>query len=225
MGRIISISLTIVVFALASIVLFQTVNAQSSSTWKTRVGNPPVAEGLLEIGLIIKSAYDGLGGDTHHPPATLSYLQSELKALGASEDQINAFSQSYPNRLVGSPISSKNASCIQCLGFVGLVFSTYAKTSSALQYENPKAMAGLQSLSAGGVVFQRLPQGAPPQPGDIGIHGGGSYGHIAIVKERVGNVSFKALESNGNSDCRITDNRVILIDRADQYGYVFFREQ
>ncbi len=47
---IISISLTIVVFALASIVLFQTVNAQSSSTWKTRVGNPPISD--LEPGTV-----------------------------------------------------------------------------------------------------------------------------------------------------------------------------
>ncbi len=197
-----------------------------SNEIRTRVGNPkiaaPGADSLVGVGLTIKQAYDTCsGGDSHQPPASLSCLQNQLRDSGFSETQINAFSQTYPTRLVGSPIG-RSASCIQCLGFAGLVLSTYTNDGGTLRYASPSQMTGLQSFSAGGIVFQRLPSGTKPQPGDVGVHGGGTFGHIVFVIESVGNVRFKALESNGNADCRITDNRDILIDN---YGYTFFRQQ
>ena len=221
MGRII-IFLTILI-ALASQIVVNDTNAQSSSTWRTRVGNPIVsADGLLGTGLTIKAAYDKCAsGDTHEPPASLTCLRTELGRLGMEQSQIDAFSANYNSRKVGSP-SGRSAPCIQCLGFVGLVLSTHTGNDS-LQQGSAKEVAGLQSFTAGSTVFQRLSQGTPPQPGDVAAHGGGTWGHIAIVKEVVGNVSFIALESNGDGvRCWITDDRQLL---TDQYGYVFFRAQ
>lgn len=198
-------------------------SAQSSSTVRTRVGNPPTqvgGDGLLALGNILKNAYDTCSsGDTHEPPASLQCLERELVSQGLSQVQISMYRQNR-GRLVESP-QGRNSLCLQCLGFIQTVFSIY---SNALMpsYGSPKNMINLQTLSAGGVTFRKMPQGTSPQPGDIGVHGSGSYGHIVIVQEPIGNVRFKALESNGRNDCRITNDRDLLID---QYGYVFFREE
>jgi len=221
MKRLLVIFFILIILGILPITAFAQQQSESNVK-RTRVGNPATTgEGLLGVGLVIKDAYDACSsGDTHEPPASLSCLQTQLSQSGLPQAQIDAFSSNYSTRKVGSPIG-RGVSCIQCLGFVGLVVSTYTEADS-LRYPNPKAMSGLGSFSSGGKTFQQLARGTTPEPGDIGVHGGGTDGHIVIVKESVGNVRFKALESNGNSDCRITDTRDILID---QYGYTFFREQ
>lgn len=189
-----------------------------SNTINTRVGNPPVSNDVVKIGMDIKSAYDACnGGDTRDTAGVLgTCLRTQLSGLEYSSAYLDAFEARRVTSL--ALLDADGTFCTQCVGYVGLVLTLLSGSTSTLLVNAASDVVGFSSINAGGVVFQKLNEGAPLLPGDIGAKGGG-FGHILVVNEVLGNIKFSALESNGNLDCRVTSGREINRD-----GYVFFRK-
>lgn len=188
-----------------------------SNTINTRVGNPPASNDVVKIGTDIKSAYDTCNnGDTHDTTGTLgSCLRTQLSGLGYSDTLLDAFETRRKSSMTLHP---DGTFCTECVGYVGLVLTLLSGNANTLGVEFASDIASLPSLSAGTIVFQRLPDNESLQPGDVGAKGGGA-GHVLVVNEVVGNIKFTAFESNANLDCHITSTK-----EWNKDGWVFFRK-
>lgn len=188
-----------------------------SNTINTRVGNPPVLNGVAKVGIDIKSAYDSCNrGDTHDTTGGLgSCLRTQLSALSYSSSYLDAFETRRKKSITRHPDGTY---CTECVGYVGLVLTLLSGSADTLNVTAASDVTAFSSINAGGIVFQRLNEGELLLPGDIGAHGG-EAGHILMVHQALGNIKFTGLESNGNFDCHVTSGREINRD-----GYVFFRK-
>lgn len=188
-----------------------------SNTINTRVGNPPVANDVVKIGMDIKSAYDACNsGDTHDTTGTLgSCLRTQLSGSGYSNSYLDAFEARRKNSITSHP---DGTFCTECVGYVGLVLTLLSGSTNTLGVAYASDIASLPSLSAGTIVFQRLQDNTSLQPGDVGAKSGGA-GHVLVVNEVIGNIKFTALESNANLDCHITSTK-----EWNKEGWVFFRK-
>lgn len=189
-----------------------------SNTVRTKVGNPKISNDTIKAGEDIKAAYDACeDGYTFEKSGLGECLRTQLSSLGYDSAMIDAFESKRQ--------SSMADGCTQCLGFVREAMALVSGSSSDNLggFGGASALTQLQSLTAGSIVFSRVPDGQPPEAGDIVAHDGG-WGHAAIVKGINGNVNFTLLESNGEQTgdkpvCRATDYRAVNTD-----GYVFFRK-
>lgn len=179
---------------------------------RTKIGNPvSSASSLIGASLDIKLAYESCtGGGTFEQTGLTDCLREFLATTSHSATYRDTFLATRPSTLT-------DRGCTECLGFVRLAATLAHGGGDGLALANASAVVPLSSFSAGGITYRKISASDSLQAGDIGAHGGGD-GHIVIVNEPLGNVKFTALESNGNFDCRITDNRQILRD-----GYSFFR--
>lgn len=169
---------------------------------------------VIGASLNIKAAYDSCAnGYTQQTSQLGSCLHDYLSALGYSEDILSAFETRRASGIADG--------CTQCVGYVGLVLTLLSGSTSTLTgVASAKDVLNYSTITAGDVVFDKMESDVPIQPGDIGVAGGGTWGHILIVNTVEGNVKFTALESNGNFDCRITDSRSILKEL-----YTFYRKR
>ena len=178
---------------------------------------PPAGAGsdtAVGTALIIKAAYDSCASGYTHQTASLgSCLRDYLSAQGYSDEYLNAFETRR-----GTGIAD---GCTQCVGFVGLVLTLMSgSTATVTGVNSAKEVLNSTTITAGSLVFEQISSSTPIQPGDIGVSGDGTWGHILLVNTVEGNIKFTALESNGNFDCRVTDSRTILKEL-----YTFYRQR
>jgi hypothetical protein len=196
-----------------------------------------IADNIVQAAQQVKAAYDKCAGDdgypsgdTHERPGLADCLHEYYTSIGYSAEHADTVEIRRGNSLVGSPNpQTYTANCTQCLGFVGVVAALWTNNiedGKTLSYQCASEMANLESFYVGDNLFQRMGFGieVDVQPGDIGIRGGqpcaDNGGHILIVKEKKGNVSFYAIESNYEVTCRITDDRNWIKE-----DFAFFRKQ
>ncbi len=157
--------------------------------------------------------YSCANGYTHQSSDLGPCLRNYLAALGYSSAILDAFEARR-----GTGIAD---GCTQCVGYVGLVLTLLSgSTATVNTVGSAKDVLNSTTITAGDMIFDQISSSVPIQPGDIGVSGGGTWGHILIVNTVEGNVKFTALESNGNFDCRVTDSRSILKEL-----YTFYRKR
>ncbi len=188
-----------------------------SNTERIKFGNPPtppISSTVVGAAQAIKSAYDGCAsGFTQETSGLGTCLRQQLLSAGYSEAVLDAFETRRRSGIADG--------CTQCLGFVGLVLTLLSgSTSTLVGIPSAKDVLNSTTITAGSLLFEQIPSTEPIQPGDIGVSGGGTWGHILLVNTIEGNIKFSALESNGNFDCRITDSRMILKEL-----YTFYRQK
>ncbi len=184
---------------------------QKSETVRTSVGDPavlpPALDGvnsdILKAAIATKLAYDKCSaGYTHARVGLNNCLHDQLLSSGYSEEQIRTFEQ----RRQGSFADG----CTQCLGFIGIVTSLITGTTDTFKQGYAGAVTE-NSYTFGGITFVKIPNTEKLQPGDIGVNLG-YPGHILFVKRQLDDIRFEAVESNGDSDCRVTDDKVRLVE-------------
>lgn len=184
---------------------------------------------------VMAAYYKCNNGDTHSPLYNpekrehIECLSNELKNNGYSNEQTEAFEVRRRGSLVAA--QKGGGVCVQCLGFAGI--------SVALAEDNPGALTGNcigqnncaakhivilhpDGFNVGTSYYKFIGKGnrTEIQPGDIAVSTEGKWGHIVIAKENMGNARFTAVESNWNSDCKVTDG----VDHPKEIFY-FYRKQ
>ncbi|MCL5970392.1 MAG: hypothetical protein M1450_02755 [Patescibacteria group bacterium] len=144
---------------------------------------------------------------------------NDLKTKGYTDQQVS----SYRTRVGNAQAECGNGGYgVPCLGFVAIIGAIVSGDTNSFG-GNANDYYSKQSISFGSYTYKRLNPNEPIGAGDIGASAMGSYGHILIVKSvDQGSDQFIGLESNANSDCRVTNNIPRPIDRD---LYAFFRKQ
>lgn len=119
-----------------------------------------------------------------------------VQAGGGGAEVRAGAAASFVDRWNGQRIDADGAYGAQCFD----VFEKYSMEKLGTPYlvtgsdkaSDLYARYDVNGLSA---YYDRIPVGAPPQPGDIVVWGGGTYGHVALVTQ-ADSSGFKVLEQN-----------------------------
>lgn len=190
-----------------------------SNKVNTRVGNPPnnatgsgsvSSNDIVQAAQDIKDGYGQCGGGYSYNSLDVSCMKNFLLSKGHSTNLVDAFESRRESSIT-------DLGCSECLGYVATVLALLTGDTETLRYPTAASVLGTRTFNSGPELFQQIPSTQDIQPGDIAVTGIGGAGHIVIVKQPQGAL-FIALESNGNSQCQVTDFRTLV-----KSNYTFYR--
>lgn len=187
MGRIIFIILFLIISGFTILVIVNDADAQSSSTWRTRVGNPPergeplpgsasplISQTAINLVNALKSSCGGSVNSSNYPCAKSIFSGAVLHPdLSYNEITISAGTYGY----------------LQCIGFVNAIVGgatgiQFPRVGNAADYD--RNIDGFSFIPVGGTI----------SVGDIVVWDNGGDGHIAVVVEVYDQNTIQTAEAN-----------------------------
>lgn len=187
MGRIITFFTILLVGSLAVLYLVQNAKAQSSATWRTRVGNPPesseplpgsasplLSQTAINMVSSIKGSCGGSVNSGNYTCAKSIFSGGVLNPdLAYNEIVVSAGSYGY----------------LQCIGFVNAIVGgatgiPFPRIGNAADYD--RDLPGFSFIPVGGTI----------SVGDIVVWDNGGDGHIAVVVAVYDQNTIQTAEAN-----------------------------